>query len=457
MRAFRFAFLLLTASFAQAAAQSGGSCDITPLGNTLTTQVGGSTYVSGRARYDCTGGVVVMADSAAYLTGGALILVGRVDYSDPDKTLKADRVEYFGREARLVAQGNALVTDKKAGSIIRAPQGLEYLKQTETNPEAKINIYSGRPHITLFRQNQSGATDTTDVDANSVFITGERLFKGSGNVIIKRGRMQTSSGEAELHENGARLALWRTAKIVGEDYTLEADSIYGETEADVFRELRAFRQSRLDGKDVDLSASRLRILLDSGVVNRLIAVGTRGAAASGDIARANVFTPDFNLTADSIDALSPKQQLEQVTAVGKAMGTRHADSLDAKLPELIRNDWLRGDTIIAFFTEASDSIKARRAQNDTSFNRVLEQLIAAGASEPATALYRMRSESDTTNTPQVNYMAAKRITAKFKDGTVHDVDAVEEIRGIYLQPIKRAEPVRPPQNTAQNQTIRRRP
>jgi hypothetical protein len=171
-----------------------------------------------------------------------------------------------------------------------------------------------------------------------------------------------------------------------------------------------------------------------------------------DSLRANVVTPEFNLIGDSIDALSPAQKLEQVTAVGRAYGSRQADSTDLKLPPLIRSDWLRGDTIIGFFTEAPDSIKARRAPNDSSFDRVLERLIASGGEQPATAMYRMREANDTTTDQlQVNYITAKRITARFKDGEVHDVSAEEKVAGVYLQPIRRTEPPAQPPPTRRRQ------
>lgn len=449
MRCMGIGLALLFATSATVSAQ--GSCLITNLGPTLTSRIGGSFYVSGRAQYDCPNDIRVLADSAVSLTGGFLVLIGRVNYSDPDKTLTAQRVEHYSREGRVVAQGNVLLTDKKSGTVLRAPQGLEYFKARDTTPE-RINVNAGRPHLTLIQAREGGVTDTTDVDADRMNIVGEQLFRGTGNVVIKRGRLQTTSNEAELVDRGARIALWRVARIVGEDYTLDADSIYGETEADLFRELRAFRRARLDGRDVDINAWRLRILFDSGAVNRLIALGMDPAGGAVDSIRANVLTPDFNLTADSIDALSPKQQLQQVIAVGRALGTRQSDTIDQALPELIRNDWLRGDTVIAFFTEAPDSIKARRAQSDSSFDRVLERLIAAGAEQPASAMYRLREESDTTRQVQVNYITAMRITAIFKDGAVHDVDAEDQVTGVYLQPIRRSEPP-----ASQSRQTRRRP
>jgi hypothetical protein len=156
-------------------------------------------------------------------------------------------------------------------------------------------------------------------------------------------------------------------------------------------------------------------------------------------------TPDFKLVADSIDALAPAQKLQEVHAIGLAYAERAADSLDVNLPDLIKRDWLRGDTVRAYFVEAPDSVKARRAKTDsTNFDRVLERMIASGGERPATAIFRVRDEQDPTKQVQVNYLAARKITSFFKDGAVYDVNAEGEIKGMYLQPINTTTTTTPP-------------
>jgi hypothetical protein len=240
------------------------------------------------------------------------------------------------------------------------------------------------------------------------------------------------------------MRLWGLAHLKGENYDVRGDSIYSEIEGDQFRNVLVFRNANIVSEDLDVKGIRLNIAFDSGTVNRLIAVGQKGDSTQTGLAQATAVTPEFTLTADSIDAVAPKQKLEQVTAIGNALGVRTPDSLDLTLPESIRNDWLRGDTVIAHFAEASDSIKAQRAKSDSTNDRVLERLIAIGRTgKPATATYRMRAEGDTAvNNFEVGYITAQRITAVFKDGAVHDLDAQGNIQGLYLQPIRREATVR---------------
>ena len=439
-RTLALAFVLTSAASALAAQ---GTCDIRQLPGRPAPNsqiVGSATYMSGRALYVCDNGISFQADSAVSAFGRR-ILIGAVIFEDPDRTVRAARMEYEERTGLVVAQGDVTVIEKKSGNRLRAPTGVTYNRATRNNPEARMNVYSGRPTLTLYGEGEK--KDTTQVVSDRMEMIGDRYFRGFGNVTINRGTLDARGGEALMLSGGDTISLWRQARIKNENFTLDADSIYGVTEADEFRELRAFRETKLDSEDMDVTSHRMRILLDSGVVNRLIAIGITGPTATSGQAR--VLATDFNLVADSIDALMPGEKIEKVTAVGRALGERAMDSLDVKLPELIRRDWLRGDTVIATFVEAPDSIKRRRAAADSANDRIMDRLVAIGAEKPATALYRMRSEGDTTGVPQVSYITAKRITATFKDGEVHDVDADQEIKGLYLQP--KADPKKPPATT----------
>jgi hypothetical protein len=173
-------------------------------------------------------------------------------------------------------------------------------------------------------------------------------------------------------------------------------------------------------KNIDVTSPRMRVTFDNGDVQRLIAVGGKLANAA---AQAKAVSEDFTLTADSIDARTPNQKLDTVTAVGSAFAQRAPnDTADAKLPELIKQDWVRGENIVATFEDA-----------DTA--RVLKRIVAKGG--PASSTYRLR-EADKTNPKStklsINYLTAQTIDVRFKKGEVDKVSAKGQIRGMYLQP-----------------------
>ncbi|MGH7544803.1 MAG: hypothetical protein ACREKI_01315, partial [Gemmatimonadota bacterium] len=83
----------------------------------------------GVSRLDVGGGLEatcgdawMRADSASYHEGReVLYLIGRVDYRDSTRTLQAQRVTYYAREERMVAEGNARVTVRASGSTLAGP------------------------------------------------------------------------------------------------------------------------------------------------------------------------------------------------------------------------------------------------------------------------------------------------------------------------------------------------
>jgi hypothetical protein len=153
-----------------------------------------------------------------------------------------------------------------------------------------------------------------------------------------------------------------------------------------------------------------------------------------------IISRDFQLSADSIDALAPAQQLEVVIAVGDAYGVRAPDSLDTGLPEAIARDWLAGDTITGYFareeapaahdTVSSDSVGPEEPKART----VLERLVAVGEEGRAWSLYRIREKGREAEPPSANYLVANRIVLVMRDGEVSDVEADGPIEGMHLQP-----------------------
>jgi hypothetical protein len=412
---------------------------VTSRGNNIQT-VGDAVYVGGRTSYKCPRGVSFVADSAVSAFG-VRTLIGNVVYTDSLKEIRTDRsLQYQERIGIVAVEGNATMIDRKTGSVLLAPEGLVYTRENETRP-SKLEVFRGRPYLTLVDSARNGAPqDTMHVRSDQMVITGQDQFTGRGTVEIRRGQLNATGAQTVFNDSTGIMQLWGIARIIGENYDVRGDSIYTELEGDEFRTVRVFRNARIVSEDLNVTGVRLNIAFDSGAVQRLIAVGQKRDSTNTSIiaVQAEAVAPEFTLKADSIDAVAPKQKLELVTAVGDAYGVRAPDSLDLKLPEMIRSDWLRGDTVIAHFTEASDSAKARRPKSDTASDRVLERLIAIGReAKPATATYRMRAAGDTTNNLEVGYIAARRITAVFKDGAVHDVDAEGQIQGLYLQPIRR--------------------
>lgn len=412
---FLFLLLLPGALSAQQNCDLGRSRQLYSVGNGEVAYVGG-------AQFTCDSGTRITADSAIYVRStGRVDFIGNVHFTEPERTLTSQYAQYLGREKRLQAQGNVILTDKRDGSILRAP-ALDYFQQGGAEKEARIEIYSGRPHATLMRKRANSAEiDTTNVDSDRMQLIGQNTFRGWGSVVVKRGKLDTKSSFAEFVQDSNRIKLTGLAVVTSDTVTLKADTIDGVlVNGDEFKDMHARVNARLTSKQVDVQAPALRVSFNGGQVTRMVAVG--GKKAGEGKPQAHAVAEGFTLTGDSIDAKTPKQELDSIVAVGSALAQRSVDSLDAKLPELIKRDWVRGDTVRAAFE-----------QGDTA--RVLKRIVANG--DPAGSTYRMREKDQTDpkkTTLSINYITARLIDVKFKKGEVENVRAEGNIKGMYLQP-----------------------
>lgn len=446
------ALLLLLALMPGSASGQARECEVFHTGTGTSFRDQGMTFLGGGVRFVCPGGIRIRSDSLAHIEfTGLAEFIGNVHYADSLKTLTSAYAQYVGREGRISARDNVVLTDLRTGSTIHAPF-LDYFQENETRPESMVLIYSGRPHAVLVRKAETAvppdtgpAPDTTVVDSDQMQIFGERLFVGRGNVELTRGTMKGYGNEATFDQLGDSLRLAGMARVVTEEYLLSADTIGGLlTEGEQFREVDARRQAKLESDELQAEAPRLRIFFQDGQVQRMVGIGDRPVGAdtavagppapvapAGGQARAN--SADFRLIADSIDALAPGQRLERVVAVGGAFGERITpDSVSATRPPSAARDWMRGDTIVATFTTPPPT------EADTAPDPVLDTITTVGVTDQARSLYAMPDENDPAGRLAYSYLLAYRIFVTLRAGEVANVSAQgsdgRPVHGLYLQP-----------------------
>ncbi len=499
---------LLAIAVAVVRAQQPGSCDVHQ-GSGGVTQVFGqntpseATYMGGGVTFTCPDGRLIKADSVVILKNGdQRLLIGHAYYSDKEKTLTADRIDYLGAQKHMFAQyggSNPIVqlVDKLNGAIIRGQYMDYYPAQGSQQSHATIyNTAGGRPHAVLHGKTQGGApppasvppdstqpqpaqpqpaqpqpaqpdTSATLVDADRMEITGQKAFHAIGNVVITRSDMKGTAQDAVYDPDADHLRLSGNAKVTGQQFSLIGGTIDGNLAGNQFKDVTATYQALLESKDLRVKAPAMTVTFDKGEVQRLIALSAERAkrtATDGKVL-AEAFAKDFHLLADSIDAKAPGQKIDQVVAVGRAYGERQNDSIKVKMPDIASKDWLRGDTITGFFTDATPKarqekggkngsrngngrnaapapklagkpVNAAGAASPDSTERVLERIVAVGndANAPASSMYRITDSKKPNGVPAISYLLARRIVVAFQDGQVSEVSADGSIRGMHLEP-----------------------
>jgi lipopolysaccharide export system protein LptA len=394
--------------------------------NRVLTPRGEVIYISGPARFRCTGGIEIRSDSAVLdRAAGELRLVGQAHYRDPEKSLAGDWMTYLGREGRVLARGNVVLTDLRDGSVVTGSE-LEHLREGTGRPESVTNIF-GRPRAVLRPRSEAAPPDTAppfEVVADRLLLRGESSFRGDGSVEITRGGTRGFGRSAEYRRLEDHLVLEGAARIEGDEFQLFGERIEGFLQEETLREVIAEREASLLARELRVDAPYIRIFLVAGDFERLVA---RGVVST----RARAATDDFRLVADSIDARADGELLSLIIAVGDAYGERLLEAADAALPALIARDWLRGDTITGHFVEVEP------AENGARREAVLDRLVSQAGTGPASSMYRLRDDEAPGGPPQVNYLLASTITLFMRDGEIRQVRAEGPIRGVHLQPQRR--------------------
>lgn len=386
----------------------------------------------------CPGGRRIFADYATiHAATGTVDLRGNVRFSDPERALASETAQYDRINQRLYARGNVRVRALASNSTLTS-EALTYV-QAIPGREAHMLAHPGarRPQAVIRRvqtgmRTESPRPDSTVVDADLIEAFGERLFHAAGNAVLTRDSLRASGGVIDYVTATGSLTVAGAAVVEGPRYRLLGDTVRAEVTADTLRAVHARRDARLITDELEVVAPVIDIALSAGQVERMIAVLLPDQRDGGPL-QARVSARSFRLAADSIEVRAPAQQLEEVVAVGRSFGEMLDTLPPLPLPEEaaqgLANDWMRGDTLHAYF------VANPRAQTDsTAEARILERLVAGGA--PAAALYRKRAPAaeGAEGAPEIGYVLANVIEVRLADGEVSDVKAEGEVRGMYLQP-----------------------
>lgn len=422
---------------------------------------------------ECDDGTRVQADSAEVNeAAGVTRFFGNVQFEDPTRTLTSEFAEFYDRQDRLFAWNGVVLTQTDEGTVMRGDT-LEYYRASDFQPEDLLSMRGGRVESTLPPRSGTGAP--YDVESDRLTIQGEDRVTAVGMVSVVRDSLRAWGDTMTFNPDSDRLRLGGLARIEGSNYDLRAAIIELLVPGDTLREVIAIERPVLTTEGLVLTAPReIRIDLDAGELERLVAVGfplpvvtEEPEAAPADTLpqppreRPVAQAEDFVLSGDSLDIAAPGGVLDRVLAVGAGRGeSLRADTTAAgvaareALPEVLRNDWIEGDTILAFFVPtdpagasgaAGDSLpplpapetlvgaQGPQSADTTEAAYRLDRLVARGN---ARSLYRVAA-ADSAAAPDapkaIHYVLGRTIVVTMTDGEVDRMD-VEGPRGIHLEP-----------------------
>ena len=414
-----------------AAAQ--GRCNQFEFRNTPNTRLSFQRLPSGNQNifigagvnaYCASQNLTIIADSAEHYGDlGIWYLIGRVHYVEPRVNVKSRRATYWTREDRLLAEGD-VVAALPSGTFMRGPRAEYWREIPNVRPRARL-VADGRPRITLVQRDttrppsDTGArADTVDVTADRVILDGDSLVYAGGRVEITRPDI-VARGDSAFMDRGREYArLTRQPSITGSGarpFTLQGRVIDSWSKNRRLERVVAAGDARATSRDMVMSSDTIDMRIAANLLVRAFVWGSR---------RASVESPSQRLLADSLDVIMPGQRLAEVRAVGAGYAESAPDTL--RLPRGTARDWLRGDTVTAYFDTAT-----RAPAADTARGARLERLVAVGT---ARSLYHLEPTERNAAAAARNYVRGRRIVVAFVEGQVDTVTVSGDASGVYTDP-----------------------
>ena len=376
-----------------------------------------NTFLGGGVVARCPAqNMTLIADSAEnYGDQKLLHLIGHVHYVEPRLTLDSDLANYYQLDEHLQAQGNVHAV-LPSGTTLDGPRVEYYRVAPNIRTETQM-VAPGRPTITVIERDSTGKpSPPMTVVANTVTMQGDTLTYAGGRVVITRPDVIATGDSAAMNSQTefARLMNGPIIRARGDrPFTLSGTVIdlFGHSKA--IDRVLARGQGKSVSRDATLTADTLDFALSDGRLQRVHAWGK---------GRAHAFNPSYDMVADSLDVRMPDQRLREIHALRDAFAQSVPDTTKIHSSE---HDWLRGDTIYAYFDSSA------KAVNDTASQPQLERLISFGK---ARSFYQIAAKDTAAVGPAVNYVRGDRIQVAFLDRQVQTVTIIGQATGVYLDP-----------------------
>ncbi|HYW51484.1 MAG TPA: hypothetical protein VE861_12810, partial [Gemmatimonadaceae bacterium] len=388
-----------------------------------------NVFIGGRVLALCQNqDVRLVADSAEwYQQAQVLYLIGNVRYTEPRARVSSDQMNYFQVDERLIAIGNVEAT-LPSGSVMRGDTATYYRAVRGIRPQTRL-VAQNRPRLWLSQRDSVGkSTEPVQVTANQITTENDSLVFAGGKVEITRSDLDARSDSAFLDSGNELARLMIQPVIIGKGergYTLRGRQVELYTRNRIVQRVLAQAEARVTSEDLLLTSDTIDLRVDG---NRAQAAYIWGKS------RARAVSPDRDLIADSLLVRMPDQQLREVRAFRSAVVTTIPDTAQIRTGE---KDWLRGDTIYAFFDSTA---RARRAvpttgnsARDTATAR--PQLREMQSIGHASSRYQVVAQNGTPERPGINYSRGQRITVTLDSTGVTRVQIDEDAVGVYLEPV----------------------
>jgi hypothetical protein len=294
---------------------------------------------------------------------------------------------------------------------------MEYYRVAPGIRDMSTMIAPGRPTIKVVQTDSTGKpSEPVTIIANTVTMRGDSTVFASGKVEITRPDVLAKGDSASLDSRSEFARLMKGPSITARGdrpfvLTGSVIDLYGK--ARMVERVLSKGKAKSVSNDATLTADTLDFRMGSGRLQRVYGWGE---------SRSRAFNPSYDIVADSLDVRMPEQRLREVYAVGDAYAQSVPDTTRLHTTE---HDWLRGDTIFAYFDSSAKVV------NDSASQPAIETLLAVGH---ARSFYQIAPRDTAAIGPAINYVRGERINVAFANRTVDSVTIIGQAAGVYADP-----------------------
>jgi hypothetical protein len=258
------------------------------------------------------------------------------------------------------------------------------------------------------------------VVANTVFMDGDSLLYGGGQVTISRENILASGDSVALDTGLETMRMMRKPRIEGKrekPFTLTGDVIDLYSRNRKLERVLSRGSANAVSQDMNLKADTIYLRVIDDLLERAI--------AWGKTTRAHAVSTTQNVVADSIVVSMPGQRVRTIYAVYRAFAQSKPDTNHVHVEAPDTTDWIMGDTILATF----DTLPSK----DTTKGPDIRRIVASGT---AKSQYHFSPSDSSLRRPAISYVVAREITIDFDKSQVSLVTAKDSVAGLYLEPSK---------------------
>jgi len=367
------------------------------------------------------GAVQINSDTAIWVRGQKIILLGDVKVEDSLYLLLADRTDYFISSKLIEAYGDSVILVSEKDSIKAVGPRMFYHR------DSAITRMFGHPTVYIdFQDTSKMAT----IDADRIVLNSDdKIAYADGNVSINQNDTKSSSGRAIMYLDDNILFQTENPKASRRESEISGDTLIFYSENDMLERIYVSGNAKGDFKEPsandttvydisEVEASVLDFQFKYGELDRIIAAEQAysyyfpGTADSSEIVK-NI------VSGDTIKLFMEDEELDRVEVIGGAEG------------EYMTGKYETGDSATKFI---EDTVRYSSRYIDFSLEDSIITL---------NQFSRVSNDDITLRAYRIKYNTASRLVFAYDDTAMVDTtmtyipvvlkDQKEEIFGSYLE------------------------